>query len=134
MVNKFNDNDLPEEEILESYANTLKSIKTIYEHISDQNYSELYHLDFRLKRDPNLLEEFKNDPVAVIERETNIKTTEDVHFHFINEKNEYFPEEGSAEKQLMFRDTGEGHTTAWGRVEIRFAVGPGCVAICIICT
>jgi hypothetical protein len=92
------------------------------------NATPAFHLDEKLKSTPALLEEFKKDPIGVARRE-GFTVPDGFHLHFVNEKNEYFPPEGDAISQLQ-----KGKTRpVWGRVEIRYAVGPGCVAACGVC-
>jgi len=97
--------------------------------VSDFDFTPGYELDRRLKADPKLLAEFVKDPAGVAEREVGLVLPKGWHLHFITDKNEYRPPEGSAEAQLM-----AGHSKRpWSRVEIRTAVGPGCIACCGIC-
>ena len=122
-----------EESLTQTFNKTKDMVKKMAEHLDKVDYTPLYELDYRLKNDPDLLQEFIKDPSEIIKRETGIVPLDEIHFHFINEKNEYLPAEGSAEQQLMFGIGGKGHSNPWGRVELRFAVGPGCIAACGIC-
>ena len=84
----------------------------------------------KLKADEALLKEFIADPEGVAKREVGLVPPPGAHMHFINEKNEYFPPEADAIEQLQ-----KGHSgNPWRRVEIRSAIGPGCYALCILCT
>jgi hypothetical protein len=93
-----------------------------------RNDKAAFHLDRKLKSDAALLDEFKKDPIAVAKRE-GMTVSEGFHLHFVNEKNEYFPPENDAISQLQAGKK----TPIWGRLEIRYAVGPGCVVECGSC-
>ncbi|PRT04315.1 hypothetical protein C6352_27200 [Bacillus thuringiensis] len=97
--------------------------------LNNNDCTLLYELDYRLKQDPELLEEFKKDPMEIIVRETGFTIPDGgFHFHYIDENNKYYPEERDAIHQLMF---GKTHTEKpWGRIEIRFGIGPGSIAQC----
>lgn len=102
-------------------------IKAMLEHHA-RNGKAAFHLDRKLKASPDLLKQFIADPVGFAKLE-GMETEEGFHLHFINEKNEYFPPEGDALSQLE-----QKKTPVWGRLEIRYAVGPGCIAACTGCT
>ncbi|MFF0949367.1 hypothetical protein ACFYE9_17345 [Rhizobium leguminosarum] len=104
------------------------SIKVALGDVAKINATPAFRLDEKLKADPALLEEFKKDPMGMAAREGFV-IPPGFHIHFINENNEYFPPEGDAISQLQRGKT----LPVWGRVEIRFAVGPGCIAACGIC-
>ncbi|MDP7981531.1 hypothetical protein [Bacillus multifaciens] len=130
-----NEHNLDRELLTTTMQKTQTSLKNMINHLEKVDHTNLYELDYRLKNNPDLLKKFIENPQEVIEKETGIKPLEGTHYHFINEKNEYFPPEGSAEQQLMFghENNTEGQTKPWGRVELRFAIGPGCIAVCGIC-
>lgn len=106
-----------------------QSANQILKAFAQIDMSPLHQLDLRLKGDKNLLDEFIADPASVVQRETGIVAPNGTHFHFINNQNEYFPPEGGALQQLLSQSEG----TAWSRVEVRSAVGPGCIAFCGVC-
>lgn len=131
-----NEHGLNKELLTTTFQKTQTALKNMVNHLEEIDHTNLYELDYRLKNDPDLLKKFIANPQEVIKNETGIVPLEGTHYHFINEKNEYFPPEGSAEQQLMFghRNSTEGNLQPWGRVELRFAIGPGCIAVCGVCT
>jgi hypothetical protein len=106
------------------------AVRSALQILSNFDMSPCYELDRRLKADKKLLAEFIDDPEGVAKREVGLVPPPGAHFHFINDKNEYFPPEGDAISQLI---AGQ-HGNAWSRVEVRAAIGPGCVAACIVCS
>jgi hypothetical protein len=108
---------------------TAQGAQQILQAFAQIDVTPLYQLDMRLKSDKNLLDEFIADPAGVVQRETGIQAPAGTHFHFINNRNEYSPPEGGALDQLLQQPGG----TAWSRVEVRAAVGPGCIAFCGVC-
>jgi hypothetical protein len=98
--------------------------------LSTFDFTPAYELDRRLKADTKLLAEFIKNPSAVAKREVGLVVPKGTHLHFVNEKNKYFPPEGDAVSQLVEGRSGK----PWTRVEIRSAIGPGCVTLCILCT
>ena len=107
-----------------------QSVKQGLQALAQIDMTPVYQLDMRLKSDSNLLQEFIADQAAVLERETGIVVPPGIHMHFIDNRNEYQPPEGGALDQLLSKPSG----TAWSRVEVRAAVGPGCYAFCFFCT
>ena len=93
------------------------------------DFSPAFELDARLKANKELLQEFIQDPAAVAKREVGIVLPEGFHLHFIDQENKYHPAEGDALAQLQRGKDGK----LWGRVEVRSAAGPGCIAACGIC-
>lgn len=114
------------EDIAQVHAHMREKLSAV--HQLHDNAIAAFRLDEKLKADPTLLEEFKKDPIAVAKRE-GFTVPEGFHLHFINENNEYFPPEGDAISQLQ---RGKTHPV-WGRVEVRWAVGAGCIAGCGAC-
>jgi hypothetical protein len=108
---------------------TQAEVRQMLHAFAELDLSSLHELDVRLKADSRLLEEFIANPTAVIHRETSFRGPPGIHYHFINDQNEYFPPEGSAIDQLRMK----GSEDVWARLEIRVAVGPGCIAGCGIC-
>lgn len=122
--------DLETKKKLESTFFKLKdAMNRMTDFLSNNKCTLLYELDNRLKQDPKLLEEFKENPSLVITRETGLTIPGgDFHFHYIDKNNIYYPEERDAINQLMFEENDT--RKPWSRLEVRFGIGPGCIAAC----
>lgn len=114
---------------VEAFKPHSKKVVSALQVLSNVDMSPCYELDRRLKADKNLLAEFIGDPLGVAKREVGFVPPPDTHLHFVNERNEYFPPEGDAISQLA----AGVHGNTWSRVEVRAAVGPGCIAMCQVC-
>ncbi|PZE21340.1 hypothetical protein [Paenibacillus xerothermodurans] len=113
-----------EKQLRETFSGMKKAIDDLQNHMNRFDYTIVFQLAHRLKSNPDLLHEFMDSPAAVFERETGMSPPPATQIHFVNNQNQYYPAEGSAEKQ-----DGQADDTPWGRVEYRFAMGPGCIAI-----
>ncbi|MFP7327897.1 hypothetical protein [Bacillus subtilis] len=124
--------DKPNSQELQRTLNEIKeSVGIMHSFFEKNDLTPIFELADEIKNNQELFDEFVKDPTGIIERETGISLPEGgFHAHVVNNKNEYFPEEGSAERQIMF---GEGKGP-WGRVEVRLGMehGFGCV-LCLIC-
>jgi len=106
-----------------------KAAQDVSEHYKKYNHVAFIDLHEKLLNDKKLYEEFVKNPNKVVERETGIPSIKGAHYHFINEKNEFFPPEGEHEEEYM-SGTGQG---AWSRLEIRLSSAKGsALATCII--
>jgi hypothetical protein len=113
----------------QAVESTHNSMKQALKIAADFDHRPLYELDRKLKANAALLEEFKADPHGIAHREVEVEVPQGFHLHFVDENNNYHPPEGDAVSQLQ---AGK-HKHAWSRVEIRSAVGPGCVIVCGHC-
>jgi hypothetical protein len=107
----------------------LSSQKTAMTVLLSFDFTPAFELDARLKANKALLDEFIKNPAGVAKREVGMVVPAGFHLHFVDQENNYFPPEGDAVAQLQKGTGGK----VWGRVEIRSAVGPGCVTLCGVC-
>lgn len=112
-----------------TYFKYKDSMSRLTKFLSNNNFTLLYELDYKLKHNPGLLEDFKKNPSLVIEKETGLVIPKgDFHFHYVDKNNKYYPDETDAINQLMF---GENDIQKpWTRLEVRFGIGPECIAAC----
>ena len=109
-------------EVLSAQSISIKSLV-------DFDFSPAYELDEKLKANDKLLDEFIKDPSGIAMREVGWTIPDGYHLHFIDKDNNYYPPENNAISQLQKGENGK----VWNRIEIRSAVGPGCIAFCGVC-
>ncbi len=99
--------------------------------ITPSNIVEMYQLVSLFADDPELYEEFKNNPAAVVAREIPGYNAPGSHFHTADRNNPYIPAEGDAENQLLLGEADPDKV--WARIEIRTGIGPLCFFSCGVC-
>lgn len=91
--------------------------------------SKAFDMLEKVKADPKLQADFLADPQGFAE--AHIGAISEVHFHTVDENNNYNPPEADAISQLMAGKTDPNQK--WVRIEVRAGIGPLCALLCGVC-
>lgn len=119
--------------ILNNEKDVVKAVQEttqrISEHYKKYDHSKFIELHKKLLNDRELLNEFKQDPDKIVEKETGIPNLEGAHYHFFDENNDFFPPEDDHVQDYL---SGSGEKP-WSRIEIRLSSAKGTsLGICFI--